>query len=165
MLTMTASAQQGHGVFISYRRSDAAFPAGWLYEQLTNHFGNEHVFKDIDSIRTGDDFVEVITNALRSCYTVLVLIGPAWLSPMDDSSRRSIDAPDDFVRTEIEIALKNSGVRIIPVLVLGAKMPGPNDLPVSIAALARRNAIEITPNHFSSDLRRLIDSIERVRRE
>ena len=49
-------------VFMSYRRDDTDFPAGWLYERLTSHLGREQVFKDVDSIELGDDFVEIITS-------------------------------------------------------------------------------------------------------
>jgi hypothetical protein len=113
MFTMPAG--QAHGVFISYRRQDAAFPAGWLYEQLASRFGRSEVFKDVDSIELGDDFAEVITAAVKSCHIVLVVIGPAWLAAADDQSQRRIDLPNDFVRIEIETALQQR-VPIIPVL-------------------------------------------------
>ena len=161
---MTVPAGQAQGVFISYRRQDAAFPAGWLYEQLGSHFGHSHVFKDVDSIRPGDDFVKVITEAVKSCHTVLVVIGPTWLATTGDPAQRRINAPNDIVRIEIETALQ-SGAAIIPVLVLGASMPPPTELPPSIAALAGRNALEITPTHFMNDVEHLIRNIERIRRE
>ena len=159
---MTASAGRSRGLFISYRRQDAAFPAGWLYEQLAGHFGHPRVFKDVDSIQPGEDFLEVITEMVTSSDAVLVVIGPSWLVNMDRRSGRRIDATDDVVRIEIEIALRH-GITIIPVLVLGAAMPKPSDLPPSIAALGRRNAIEITPNHFARDVRRLIGRLEQIR--
>ena len=37
-------------IFVSYRRDETDFPAGWLYERLTLHFGRDQVFKDVDSI-------------------------------------------------------------------------------------------------------------------
>ena len=43
-------------IFISYRRQEAAYPAGWLCDRYAGQ-----VFKDIDSIELGDDFVDVIT--------------------------------------------------------------------------------------------------------
>ena len=51
-------------IFISYRREETAFPAGWLYDRLNDRFGEGQVFKDVDSITLGDDFVEVITRAV-----------------------------------------------------------------------------------------------------
>jgi hypothetical protein len=40
-------------IFISYRRNETDFPAGWLYERLAAHFGPDQVFKDVDSIELG----------------------------------------------------------------------------------------------------------------
>ena len=51
-------------IFISYRREDAAYPAGWLFDRLAERFGAEQIFKDVDSIDLGDDFAEVIGAAV-----------------------------------------------------------------------------------------------------
>jgi eukaryotic-like serine/threonine-protein kinase len=154
---------QNRGVFISYRRQDAAFPAGWLYEQLANTFGESYVFKDVDSIRPGEDFVDVITTAVRSCHTMLVVIGPKWLNMVDKRGARRIDDPDDFIRLELETAVSH-GLQIIPILVLEAEMPSADALPPSIARIARRHAIEISSTRFKSDVTRLIDAVDRQRR-
>lgn len=62
---MTASAAEVSGrIFISYRRGETAFPAGWIFDRPATHFGKDQVFKDVDSIKPGDDFVEVIAEAL-----------------------------------------------------------------------------------------------------
>ena len=68
--------------------------------------------------------------------------------------------PDDIVRLEIEAALAR-GVRVIPILVEGAAMPGREDLPESLAGLARRNALLIRHESFRSDAGRLVTAIER----
>jgi len=60
-----SSASSGR-IFISYRREETAYPAGWLYDRLTGHFGDGQVFKDGNSIQLGDDFIEVITRAVGS---------------------------------------------------------------------------------------------------
>jgi TIR domain len=133
-----AAARPGR-IFISYRREDTAYPAGWLFERLAEHFGGDQVFKDVDSIELGDDFVEVITRAVGSCDVLLALIGDQWLTISDTHGRRRLDAPDDFVRVEIEAALTRN-VRVIPILVDGAMMPRADQLPASLAMLARRNA-------------------------
>ena len=62
-------------IFISYRREDSAYPAGWLYDLLAERFGEDQIFKDIDSIDLGDDFVEDIGAAVGSADVVLALIG------------------------------------------------------------------------------------------
>jgi hypothetical protein len=60
-------------IFLSYRRDDTAYPAGWLYERLLAHYHHEQVFKDVDSIDLGDDFSEVIAAAVGSCDVLLAL--------------------------------------------------------------------------------------------
>ena len=37
-------------IFISYRRDDSAGHAGRLYDRLSDHFGLDQVFMDIDTI-------------------------------------------------------------------------------------------------------------------
>ena len=106
----------GSRVFISYRREDSGYPAGWLFDQLAASLGADRVFKDVDSIEPGEDFAEVISDAVSSC-AVLAVIGDRWLAAADEDGRR-LDDPGDFVRLEIEAALTR-GVRVIPVLVGG----------------------------------------------
>jgi hypothetical protein len=159
---MAASAAAASGrIFISYRREETAYPAGWLFDRLAEHFGDGQVFKDVDSIELGDDFVEVIHNAVGSCDVLLALIGEHWMTITDEYGRRRLDNPDDFVRLEIEAALKRK-VRVIPILVEGATMPRADELPSSLAMLVRRQALELSPTRFSSDTSRLLKVLDRV---
>ena len=100
-------------IFMSYRREETAYPAGWLFDRLVSHFGRDQVFKDVDSIELGDDFAEVITTAVESCEVLLALIGNRWLTATGRDGRRRLDDPNDFVRVEIEVALTRD-VRVIP---------------------------------------------------
>jgi hypothetical protein len=147
-------------IFISYRREESAYPAGWLFDRLAQHFGRGQVFKDLDSIQLGDDFVEVITAAVASCDVLLALIGDRWLTLTGPDGRRRLDDPDDFVRLEIEVAL-NHNVRVVPVLVEGARMPQAADLPGSLARLERLQALELSPSRFDFDTGRLLRSLDR----
>ena len=117
-------------IFISYRREETAYPAGWLFDRLAERFSPKQVFKDVDSIELGDDFVQMITRAVGSCDVLLALIGDQWLTITDVHGRRRLDDPDDFVRLEIEAALTRN-VRIIPILVDGANMPRADELPLA----------------------------------
>jgi hypothetical protein len=76
------------------------------------------------------------------------------------AGRTRLDNPGDFVRLEIEAALTR-GVRVIPVLVDGARMPRPDQLPASLALLARRQAIELSHTRFSTDLTGLLNVLDR----
>jgi tetratricopeptide (TPR) repeat protein len=159
---MTASTGNIPGrIFMSYRREDTAYPAGWLYDRLAGHFGRGQVFKDIDSIGLGDDFVEVINTAVESCDVLLALIGDRWLTVTGQDGRRRLDNPGDFVRLEIEAALTRN-VRVIPILVEGARMPHEDELPASLAKLARRQALELSPSRFDDDAGRLLRVLGRT---
>jgi len=148
-------------IFISYRRDETVFPASWLYERLAAHFGPEQVFKDVDSIELGDDFPEAIADAVGACDVLLVLIGAQWLEITDEAGRRRLENPDDFVRLEIEAALQRK-VRIIPILVGRARMPRADQLPASLGKLVHRQALELDPNRFEADFRRLVRVVERT---
>ena len=146
-------------IFISYRREETAYPAGWLFDRLAERFSPKQVFKDVDSIQLGDDFVQMITRAVGSCDVLLALIGDQWLTITDVHGRRRLDDPDDFVRLEIEAALTRN-VRIIPILVDGANMPRADELPAGLAGVVRRQALELSPSRFEYDTSRLLKVLE-----
>ena len=108
-------------IFVSYRRNDAPAHAGRLYDRLVDRFGQANVFKDLDSTEPGADFTEVIAEAIARCDALLAVIGRNWLRA-ERGGRRQLDDPQDWVRIEIARALQR-GVRVIPILVAGAKMP------------------------------------------
>jgi len=126
-------AQTPGRVFISYRRTDTAAYAGRLYDHLVDSFGEQHVLMDVDSIEPGTEFRLVIEQAVASCEILIVLIGRQFLDATEAEGRRRIDDPDDYVRLEIEAALRNK-VFVTPVLTEGSLMPRAQDLPVEIQA-------------------------------
>src|SRR5215469_12903638 len=126
---------EGGGIFVSYRRQESAHLAGRLYDRLADRFGEGQVFIDVDAIEPGVDFAEEINRAVANCHVLLAVIGPTWLTATDERGRRRLDDPHDIVRLEIEAALARD-VRVIPILVEGAAMPGRDDLPESLADLA-----------------------------
>jgi glucoamylase len=148
------------GIFISYRRADAAYPAGWLHKDVRERFGASRVFKD-DSIEPGDVFPADITSALESCEALLAVIGKQWLDLADEHGQRRLDDPRDWVRREIEAALERD-VRVIPVLVEDARMPEAAQLPPSLAGLASRQAVKLRPMDFEADLERLLSVLEKT---
>ena len=148
-------------IILNYRREDTSAHAGRLYDDLADEFGGDQVFMDIDAIEPGVDFADVIEHAVGSASVFLSLIGPRWLGAVDAMGVRRLDKPDDFVRLEIEAALRPE-VRVIPILVQNATMPSATDLPPSLAPLARRNAMELRDNSWRYDVGRLIETIERV---
>ena len=149
-------------VYISYRRSDSESHAGRLADRLDAHFGTGSVSMDMNSIQFGKDFRAAIAEQIESSDIVLVLIGKTWLRAADDSGRRRLDDPSDFVRLEIEIALSRQ-IPVIPVLVDGASMPEIADLPRTIQALAERQAVQLRPDpEYRADIDRLIGALEHL---
>ena len=153
---MVVSGAGPAGIFISYRRADASWPARWLAGQLGGQFGAGVVFQDVDSIQPGDDFAAEIEAAVGACSVLLALIGPHWLTAEGEAGRQ-LDDPQDWVRLEIEAAIKR-GVRVIPVLVDGARMPAADQLPPSLQGLARRQSMTLSP--ASLDISRLLSVLE-----
>jgi hypothetical protein len=147
-------------IFISYRRQDSGDVTGRIYDRLVQQFGREAIFKDVDSIPLGVDFRRVLDEAVGKCNLLLAVIGRQWLSSQNESGARRLDDSRDFVRIEIESAMRRD-IPVIPLLVQGAGMPGENDLPTSLQALVFRNAIPIRPDpDFHNDVDRLIKGVE-----
>jgi hypothetical protein len=149
------------GIFISYRREDASGEAGRLYDHLVARFGEHMVFRDIDTIDPGTDFVGRIEDAIGSCQVLLALIGRDWLTVRGPDGQRRLDNPADFVRLELTAAMRQ-GIRVIPVLVQDAQMPAPEDLPEPLKEFARRNAVKLTDDRWGYDMSRLVPVIERI---
>ncbi len=146
-------------IFVSYRRADAAGTAGRLFDRLSQHFGAHQVFRDIDSIELGDNFEQVVRDALRAAAAVLVVIGPRWLELRGDDGARRIDDANDYVRREIELALGSEAI-VIPVLVDSAVLPGVQSLPDAIQELTKRNAVELSHRRWENDIEDLIRQLE-----
>jgi TIR domain len=148
-------------IFISYRRDDASYPAGHLYDRISAVFPQSQIFMDVDNLDPGVDFVEAIQASVSSCDVLIAVIGKRWLVSSDEEGRRRLDNPDDFVRLEIATALKRN-IRVIPVLVDGALVPRSTELPDDLKPLVRRNALEVSHERFRFDSGRLTDAIKRA---
>lgn len=141
-------------VFISYRRSDTQWVAGRLGDSLSRYFGDKRVFRDVEGIRGGADFHEVIHGTLGKADAVIVLIGPNWLETREDTGQRRLDNSNDWVAQEIAAALE-SGVPIYPVLVDDTPMPRTEDLPEGLRPMTRFNAITLSELSWEADVARL----------
>ncbi len=145
-------------IFLSYRRTDAPGHAGRLYDRLVERFGQDHVFRDLDTLEPGADFVETIQETVSRCDVLIAVIGKDWLEP--DRSARRIDHANDWVRLEIANALERH-IRVIPVLVHGATMPAPDDLPDNLRPLARRHGVVLSEAAWSAQVTELLDALAR----
>lgn len=145
-------------IFISYRRDDAEGQAGRLFDDLTQHFGDDAVFMDVAAIEPGRDFRRVIDEHVASCGVLLAIIGKIWLTAKDESGVRRLNDPMDLVRLETASALKRD-IPVVPVLVHGARMPRAEDLPEDLKELAFRNGLELTHARWDSDVQVLVKAL------
>src|SRR5512132_723902 len=149
------------GIFISYRRQDSQSAAGRLTDFLEREFGAAQIFRDVETIEPGVDFVDAIERVLSSCKVVLTLIGLRWLTMTDARGQRRLDNPSDWIRLETSRALKRN-IRVIPVLVEGASPPDEADLPEDLKPLARREAYELSDKRWDYDVQQLAVILERI---
>ncbi|MCB1954052.1 MAG: PDZ domain-containing protein [Rhodocyclaceae bacterium] len=146
-------------IFVSYRRLDSAGHSGRLCDALIRNFGRGSLFLDIDNMQPGDDFVRILEERVRRTDVFLAIIGPRWASACDESGRRRIELPDDFVRMEIVSALQ-CGIPVIPVLVGGATVPSADQLPEDLKRLPRLHACEVGDLRFRQDVLHLVRAID-----
>jgi hypothetical protein len=116
---------------------------------------------DVEGIEPGLDFTKVIDHHVGACDYFLCLIGRDWLDARDQSGARRLDDKNDFVRIEIEAALRRD-VRVIPLLIDGAGMPPSEALPGNLRPLSRRNAVRLSHESFSADTDGVINTILRA---
>jgi uncharacterized protein YegL len=97
---------------------------------------------------------------VEGCDVLIAVIGHDWLSISDNNGTRRLDKPDDYVRLEIEAALKR-GIPVIPVLLGDTPLPRPDELPERLHELSHRNAVVIRSDpDFDYDMDRLVRAIE-----
>ena len=149
-------------LFVAYRQSDAPGHAGRIGADLRSYFGPGQVFKDVDSLPLGVDYIAFIREKLQRAFVMVVVIGPSWLK--DPRLRLA----DDLHREEIRTALQR-GIKLIPVFVHGASPPSgrakwwrfwEKRLPQDIRALLRQNGVEVSDKRWDYDVGTLIATIE-----
>jgi hypothetical protein len=160
-----ASRADDHGaplkIFINYRRRDTRGDSQALYDRLVEHFGEENVFRDVDDLAPGVNWQRVIKAEASSRGAFLALIGPDWLTLLHERERASRREPlEDQVVREIEFALQNTRVNVIPLFVGGAELPADSSELGTIGSLTRCNARRLGEASFDRDVRELIDELD-----
>lgn len=146
-------------IFINYRRGDEPGFTQALLGRLEQAFPTDRLFIDVDSIPPGEDFARMLESQVAQCDAMLAIIGNGWLDATDERGNRRLLDPNDFVRIEIESALRQ-GKRVIPVLVHEARMPRADELPEAIRSLATRNAVRLTHERFRADVQGLVRALQ-----
>ncbi|HET7486944.1 MAG TPA: toll/interleukin-1 receptor domain-containing protein [Acidimicrobiales bacterium] len=149
------------GIFVSYRRGDAAYIAGRLRDDLADRLGTGvPVFRDIEAMPLGP-FPDSLAQAVSACAVMLVVIGDSWLSAAGADGRPRLGDPDDWVRREVAEGLAQGKV-VVPVLVEGAALPSPAELPDDLAALSRQQAVTLPDARWTEELDRLVRQLRSV---
>jgi hypothetical protein len=137
-------------IFISYRREEAADMSGRIADFLDRRFGAGTVFRDVNAILAGSNYVMALQRGLDEASVVLVLIGPHWIHLREPNGMRRIDSPNDFVRYEIATALR-TGKLVIPILINGATLPTAAELPPDLIGLADRTPYVVRNDPYFAD--------------
>jgi hypothetical protein len=127
-------------IFISYRRKGGFDTAKLIYDRLSRD--GYSVSFDMATLENGN-FDNELEKRIKKCKDFIVILSPKIF----DFSSKSYDPEDDWVRTEIECALK-SGKNIVPLLVDGFAYP--NDLPEDIKDISRKNSIKLDREYFDA---------------
>lgn len=146
--------------FICYRREDSAGFARALKTVLSERYGRDRIFMDLDNISPGQLWEDVVNAAVSGCDVLIALIGPSWLTIQDESGRPRLVDANDPVRLELESALREK-LKIIPVLLEGAAMPRKERLPDTIARLPGIEALSITDD-WDAGVAKLVATLDRM---
>jgi len=148
-------------IFISYRHLDSEDVCGRIYDRLAQAFSRDNVFRDVANLLPGFDFRTRLERAVADCHVMLVIMGRDWL---DDENRARLHDENDYVRFEIETALKRDNVPVIPIWVGRREwMPEKNDLPPTLYGLLHRQARKVRPDpDFHTDVDKLISDIKMI---
>lgn len=149
-------------IFVSYRRTDTSAYAGRIGDHLRQHFGENQVFIDVESIGPGESFRRIVEDNLRTCRIFIALIGANWLVVQETDGTRRLDNPDDHVRREVAIALERQDCRVIPLLVGGATLPCKSDLPRGLHSLCEHNYVNLRDEKFSIDMQAFLGELDTV---
>jgi TIR domain len=145
-------------VFISYRREDTASAAGRVYDRLCRLLKKQNVFFDVSAIKAGEDFEKSIVSAIRSSGAALIFIGDKWLAPIQPTNMVRIWEPGDYVRAEVRSALARP-ILVLPILVAGAQMPKPEQLPEDVRAITTKNALPLRHESFDDDTQNIVAAV------
>jgi hypothetical protein len=135
--------------FVSYRRHDTFMqpeiggkPNFAFIDKLSEALsvaGFTNVFIDKTAVKAGDHYESQIHRAIADCDLFVAVIGGSWL----DILHEKVAAGErDILVREIRAALKQEK-EIVPLLIDGADMPKPSDLPEQIRSFHYANGVSI----------------------
>ncbi|HEY7592004.1 MAG TPA: toll/interleukin-1 receptor domain-containing protein [Actinophytocola sp.] len=143
---------------MNYRTGDGESAALAVSQFLAERLGTANVFHDSRTIRPGDLFDhELLRNVWRSDVLVAI-VGPGWLNA-GNKKGRAIDDEADWTRREIAEAFRHQ-VRVVPLLIDNAELPGVVDLPEALADLPRCQFVRLDFRSPDAGLNRLAQVLD-----
>jgi TIR domain len=143
------------GIFISYRRDDVPGQVGRIFGRLAEHYGEDFVFMDVESINLSQDFEQVIKKRINDSDIVLLAIGPKWRA-----QRQLAEGERDFLRMELDEAI--AGKRPLgPLLIDRREELEAADLPVEVQKVLASHALEIRHSTFDRDIDAVVLGLEK----
>ncbi len=127
--------------------------------QLQQHFGADSVFID-RKIPPGQEFDKYLEVELKSCDALVAVMGNDFFR----TKRKKTEEPKeetDYVRWEIETALQ-MGVPVFPIIVGKHEMPRERDLPESLKAYAKKQALYAVDPAFDSAIDELVKELKTI---
>jgi len=140
-------------IFISYRRKGGYDTAKLFYDRL--RLDGYSVFFDIDTVSTlrSGNFDKELEVRVKKCRDFILILSSGVF---DRVSKKGYNEEDDWVRQEINHALKNNK-NIVPLIQEGFKFP--DDLPADVRDdICKKNSLELQPQHFEATYERMKES-------
>ncbi|MEM0985219.1 MAG: hypothetical protein AAGJ32_03135 [Pseudomonadota bacterium] len=153
------------GLYISHRQGDRPETAMAIAANLRAIFDAYPCFIDTDRELAkrveGECFDARVARHLITATAMAVIIGPNWLAA-DANGRSRLWREDDYVRIELETALKR-GIAILPVLVGGTSaVPAAEDVPDSVRQALQGDAIRVQTDKFAMGAHAIADHFKTV---
>lgn len=146
-----------HKLFVNYRRSDHPDFVERIRDWFVMRYGRDAVFMDFDTIPPFTRFADHIRDRVREADVLVAIIGPDWL---DQFKERLNSGDEDFVRTEIRLALEE-GKLIAPICIKGAQPPHPHDLTPDLRTMLAYNVAHLDSGRtFMDNIQRIMDAVE-----
>ena len=143
------------GIFISYRRDDVPGQVGRIFGRLAEHYGEDFVFMDVESLTLAQDFEAVIKKRINEADVMLIAIGPKWRAV-----RLLAEGERDFLRVELDEAIKSKRP-LGPLLIDRREKIEMGDLPAEVQTVLASQALEIRHSTFDRDVEAVIRSLEK----
>jgi hypothetical protein len=148
-------------IFISYRRTEAEYPAGALGRELRRHFGDQQIFRDKEDMGGGVPWKQQLLHEIDKDSALLVLMGKDWANAKDVHGVRRLDCLDDALRLEIGDGI-NDGAAIFPVLLENAQIPDRSELPPELRRLPEFNALKLRDGDWKQDVEAICRTLVRI---